>query len=35
MINMTNMVSEEQATGITQEVYADIKYTFGLVPNLF
>jgi len=32
---MTRLLSEEQATGKTQEVYEDIKQTFGMVPNLF
>ncbi len=32
---MTTLLSEEQATGKTQEVYKDIKNTFGMIPNLF
>ncbi len=32
---MTQFITEEQATGKTKEVYADIKNTFGMVPNLF
>ena len=32
---MTQFITEDQATGKTQEVYKDIKNTFGMVPNLF
>ena len=32
---MFKQITEEQATGEIQEVYKDIKNTFGMVPNLF
>ena len=32
---MTQLISEDQATEKTKEVYQDIKDTFGMVPNLF
>lgn len=32
---MTRLISEDQATGKTQEIYQDIKNSFGMVPNLF
>lgn len=32
---MTNFITEAQATGKIQEVYKDIKNSFGMVPNLF
>lgn len=32
---MTKFIAEEEATGKTKQVYAEIKSTFGMVPNLF
>ncbi len=32
---MTKLITEDQATAKTKEVYQDIKNTFGMVPNLF
>lgn len=32
---MDKLLSEDAATGKAAEVYADIKATFGMVPNFF
>ena len=32
---MTGILSEEEATGKTKEVYDDIQKNFGMVPNFF
>lgn len=32
---MTDLLEENEATGKVQDVYADIKNSFGMVPNLF
>jgi hypothetical protein len=32
---MGTLVNEQDATGKTKEIYADIQKTFGMVPNFF
>ncbi len=32
---MTALITDEEATGKTKEVFEDIKANFGMVPNFF